>query len=126
MILLIDNYDSFVFNLEQALAALGAAPRELGGGAGDDDDAVGVGGLREVEGGGVRVGLGEGHRVEDGAHLEVGGNGAVHFAPDSPDDFARAVMECIATSEVRRPPGATRLWDDCAARWYEALLRASA
>ena len=26
MILLIDNYDSFVFNLEQALAALGAEP----------------------------------------------------------------------------------------------------
>jgi len=60
------------------------------------------------------------------AHLEVSGDGAVHFAPDSPDDFARAVMECVATSEVRRLPGATRRWDDCAARWYEALLRASA
>lgn len=60
------------------------------------------------------------------AHLEVSGDGALHFAPDSPDDFARTVMECIATSEVRRPPGTTRRWDDCAARWYEALLRASA
>lgn len=60
------------------------------------------------------------------AHLEVGGNGAVPFAPDAPDDFARAVMECIAVSAVRRLPGAERRWDDCAERWYEALLRASA
>lgn len=59
------------------------------------------------------------------AHLEVGGDGAVPFAPDSPDGFARAVMECVAVSAVHRPPGAERRWDDCAGRWYEALLRAS-
>ena len=58
------------------------------------------------------------------AHLEVSGEGAVHFAPQAPDDFARAVMECVATSEVHRSPGEARRWADCAERWYQALLRA--
>ena len=59
------------------------------------------------------------------AHLEVSGDGATFFSPADPDDFARAVMECVAVSAISRPPGNEHRWEDCAGRWFEALMRAS-
>ncbi len=59
------------------------------------------------------------------AHLEVSGDGATYFSPSGPDEFARAVMACVAVSATARPPEGEHRWDDCAGRWFEALMRAS-
>ncbi|MDG1050463.1 MAG: glycosyltransferase family 1 protein [Planctomycetota bacterium] len=59
------------------------------------------------------------------AHLEVSGSGAALFSPSSPDDFARAVMECVGVSTAPAPHAPGHFWDECAARWHEALLRSS-
>jgi para-aminobenzoate synthetase component II len=64
-ILVIDNYDSFVYNLYQYLGVLGAEPVVL------RHDAIDVAGVRELRPDGVLISPGPGRPEEAGVSMEI-------------------------------------------------------
>ncbi|MGH9019311.1 MAG: anthranilate synthase component II [Acidimicrobiales bacterium] len=64
-ILLVDNYDSFTYNLVQELGTLGAEPVVF------RNDAIDVGGIREIAPDGVIISPGPGRPEDGGVSLDV-------------------------------------------------------
>lgn len=65
MILIIDNYDSFTWNLAQALGALGATPRVV------RNDEIGVDGIRALEPAALVISPGPKTPLEAGVSVEA-------------------------------------------------------
>lgn len=65
VVVVIDNYDSFTYNLVQYLAELGAEPRVF------RNDAIDLAGLRALAPRGVLVGPGPGRPEDSGVSLDV-------------------------------------------------------